>query len=910
MKILASEKLSSHKYKTPEGYLICTDAILARTGKQEYLRGELFTDCSDGESEERIDIDRPYDEVFNEKTISSFENKPVTFDHPDEDVNTGNYKEYAVGYVRDVHQGKTENGEDVIMGNLVITDKDAIKAIENGDHTDLSCGYDCEIKDENGSYYQSNIRGNHVALCEEGRAGIARIVDSKMKDFDNGKLKDFRIEELINLVKKRRESVNSIRTDSQGNEYTIFIDGSFDSNLETGEGMTLDVILEDINKKQKRVLSVYKASSWSEIIKKFNSWKSGIKDSKVQDTFSGTMNGYIYIYDNGYFYITHKNGKVEKVDADKFPKMTDLYKYIETLKDSSVCDAPNKQVKEITKILKDRVGLDCKYKCNSDKSIIYTCKIDFDILNKNNVFRCDDLFNDADKNKGFLNFQIRDTVLKYFAIEIENQLKDWLDNVDDAFFENLKTDSSYKLKNGTFEGKLVVWLKEPLKDSIKDYKKKIDTYHGKPIFETSPDSWEFLGATIEYDKKRDKYYVDLFDDYYLYRKDAFADIYESHKDAIGDSKWLDTPTYQSVETENRKINKYGDLHKSVLNKFHAYISQYIKEKDNTKKKNLEKQILNEYKELANDYNVDSNDANNGNIDATIQEVKSHYDKEVNNWIKKVPAIKMKSLDSKKESKLMSIDKSIKLIKLISTRDDSKSTANEIAKWIKNLTGLDCKLKENGGTEFYYTCKITSFVLVKNDVPGGGMLFDKAYFNKGEMKNSDSQFVLSKFSDIIERKVKRMINNIGGIYFDEWSLQIKNHSFDAILYVWMDKNYVSDSRKKTLKDDIYNTELTPAFKKVVGIWKNVKSNSSAYSTWEGILTFDDLCELYISNEDLEGLFSKDNYKMMKGARIIEKELNTSIQECIRDFTSLKNLKIKSTITQIDKRNRNIKIKVVI
>lgn len=178
MKVLISERLSEHKYKTPEGYLICTDAILARTGKQRYTKDELF---GDGDSEE-VDVDRPYEQVMNEKTISSFENKPVTFDHPDEDVNVGNYKEYAVGYVRDVHQGKV-NGRDVILGNLVITDQDAIDAIENGEHTDLSCGYDCDIKDDgHGSYYQNNIRGNHVALCREGRAGNARIVDSRIED--------------------------------------------------------------------------------------------------------------------------------------------------------------------------------------------------------------------------------------------------------------------------------------------------------------------------------------------------------------------------------------------------------------------------------------------------------------------------------------------------------------------------------------------------------------------------------------------------------------------------------------------------------------------------------------------------------------------------------------------------------
>lgn len=178
MKILVSEKLSEHKYKTPEGYLICTDAILARTGKQTYTKDEVF---GDGDNTE-IDIDRPYDQVMNEKTIASFENKPVTFDHPEEDVNVGNYKSYAVGYVRDVHQGKVD-GKDVILGNLVITDQDAINAIENGEHTDLSCGYDCDIKDDgNGGYAQNNIRGNHVALCKEGRAGMARIVDSKTED--------------------------------------------------------------------------------------------------------------------------------------------------------------------------------------------------------------------------------------------------------------------------------------------------------------------------------------------------------------------------------------------------------------------------------------------------------------------------------------------------------------------------------------------------------------------------------------------------------------------------------------------------------------------------------------------------------------------------------------------------------
>lgn len=179
MKVLINEKLSQHKYKTPEGYLICVDSILARTGKQTYQRDEVF---HDGDSSE-IEVDRTFDEVFSPQTLASFENKPITVEHPDEDVNSENYKDYAVGFVRDVKQGKLGN-EDVILGTLVITDAQTIQEIENGEHTDLSCGYDCDIIDEENPQ-QRNIRGNHVALCQQGRAGIARIVDSEKSDSIN-----------------------------------------------------------------------------------------------------------------------------------------------------------------------------------------------------------------------------------------------------------------------------------------------------------------------------------------------------------------------------------------------------------------------------------------------------------------------------------------------------------------------------------------------------------------------------------------------------------------------------------------------------------------------------------------------------------------------------------------------------
>lgn len=189
MKVLVTEKLSEHKYKTPEGYLICVDAVLARTGKQSYMRSELF----DTDDQTEVDVDRRPEEVFSPQTLASFENKPITKNHPDEDVNSENIKEYSVGFVRDVHKGY-DNGQPVILGTLVIQDEDTIKEIENGEYTQLSCGYNCDVVDEENPQ-QKCIRGNHIALCEQGRAGNARIVDSKIK-------KDSNLTEVVKFLKQ------------------------------------------------------------------------------------------------------------------------------------------------------------------------------------------------------------------------------------------------------------------------------------------------------------------------------------------------------------------------------------------------------------------------------------------------------------------------------------------------------------------------------------------------------------------------------------------------------------------------------------------------------------------------------------------------------------------------------------
>lgn len=351
MKVLISEKLSTHKYKTPEGYLICTDAILARTGKQQYTKDEVFRD---GDTT-IIDIDRPYEQVMSEKTISSFENKPVTFDHPNEDVNVGNYKEYAVGYVRDVHQGKVD-GQDVILGNLIITDQNAIDAIESGEHTDLSCGYDCDIKDNgSGQYFQSNIRGNHVALCKEGRAGNARIVDSKGEKRMKIRDEDRQIE-VYKLCK-------------ENNWYTLGDIDDYDYMLNHADIWPVEKIAMNI--------ANHSHEGYTSILNKL---KTKLKDSRTNDAWSGTRNGIIYSYHDGYYYITHKNGKVERLPESEFNTIEELYTYVDKIDDSKSEDMAQRVFKFSTNIpaLKRAISNGDKEEVKSMLATLQKDKTDFE----------------------------------------------------------------------------------------------------------------------------------------------------------------------------------------------------------------------------------------------------------------------------------------------------------------------------------------------------------------------------------------------------------------------------------------------------------------------------------------------------------------------------------------------------
>ena len=184
-----SENISKRE---PEGYLLCLNVPVARTGTQEYLpeelglpQGVISTRAVCGRVEKSlpfgpeplgrkalqfISVHRPPEEVFSPEAIASFEGMPVTDGHPPDGVDSGNIRALQKGHAHNVRRGAGSES-DLLLADLMITDPVLIDEILNGGKREISCGYTYELCLENGQYIQRKIRGNHVAVVDAGRAG-------------------------------------------------------------------------------------------------------------------------------------------------------------------------------------------------------------------------------------------------------------------------------------------------------------------------------------------------------------------------------------------------------------------------------------------------------------------------------------------------------------------------------------------------------------------------------------------------------------------------------------------------------------------------------------------------------------------------------------------------------------------
>ena len=156
-------EISPNQIETAEGFLICKNVPIARTGMQEYTARDLMLD---GDPERMIKVNRYEADVFEPAALASFEGKPVTDGHPPEEVEPANFASYAKGHIQRVRREG-----DFMVADLYINDPILINDVRNGIKREVSCGYICEYTADGDGYKQSKIRGNHVAVVPRGRAG-------------------------------------------------------------------------------------------------------------------------------------------------------------------------------------------------------------------------------------------------------------------------------------------------------------------------------------------------------------------------------------------------------------------------------------------------------------------------------------------------------------------------------------------------------------------------------------------------------------------------------------------------------------------------------------------------------------------------------------------------------------------
>lgn len=158
-----TDKAQTTRSFTKDGFLV-VPATLSKLGVFDYHNKELG---KDGEGIHRLA--RTEKSLFTDETIRSFENAPITVGHPEDDVTAENWKQLAVGSVRNVRR----DGEH-LAGEAWIYDAAAIKQIQQFGIKELSCGYRSELlpsQEQGVDFEMSPMIGNHIAIVADGRCG-------------------------------------------------------------------------------------------------------------------------------------------------------------------------------------------------------------------------------------------------------------------------------------------------------------------------------------------------------------------------------------------------------------------------------------------------------------------------------------------------------------------------------------------------------------------------------------------------------------------------------------------------------------------------------------------------------------------------------------------------------------------
>ena len=161
-------------------------------------------------------IYRPADEI--EKAVETFNGLPLMLDHWDMDADNIP-KDKVVGSLGTDAKWSAP----YLTNSLIVTDANAIKAIEDGSYSELSASYACDIDMTGGIFdgksydgVMRNIKGNHVALVHEGRAGHdVKVADSAMEGGENKMSWQEKLKELLFDIITNKEAMKDIMNENE-----------------------------------------------------------------------------------------------------------------------------------------------------------------------------------------------------------------------------------------------------------------------------------------------------------------------------------------------------------------------------------------------------------------------------------------------------------------------------------------------------------------------------------------------------------------------------------------------------------------------------------------------------------------------------------------------------------------------
>lgn len=171
--------ISPNMDKTPEGYLICRNVPINRTGVQVYTAQEVGIPNG---GDEAVNVYRMAEDVFSLAALASMEGKDVTRGHPPEMLDATNQAAYSNGHIENVRR----DGENTV-GDLIIKDPGLASDVENGVLREVSCGYYCKFEPYLDGYKQTHLVGNHVAVVPRGRAGHDVAIKDAAPEAEKGR---------------------------------------------------------------------------------------------------------------------------------------------------------------------------------------------------------------------------------------------------------------------------------------------------------------------------------------------------------------------------------------------------------------------------------------------------------------------------------------------------------------------------------------------------------------------------------------------------------------------------------------------------------------------------------------------------------------------------------------------------